>query len=159
RALRHDARGCQRRVRVILWDGEESPGAGDDGDFLGTGVRGSRADAAATARRTHRAIAVDMVGDRDLSIPREDASDAPLWRRLRAAAGRVGVGAVFPARSRSPIADDHYPYLERGVRAIDVIDLRYPAWHTTGDDLSQVSPRSLDAVGEALVELLREMRA
>jgi hypothetical protein len=54
--------------------------------------------------------------------------------------------------------DDHIPYRERGVRAIDLIDFDYPPWHTVGDDLSAVSPRSLDAVGEALVEMLRVMR-
>ena len=83
---------------------------------------------------------------------------AALADALRAAAGRVGAGRAFPGGIASGVQDDHLPYLERGVRAIDLIDFDYPPWHTVDDDLDQVSPRSLDAVGETLVELLRVMR-
>jgi hypothetical protein len=115
-------------------------------------------DAARTARRLHRAIVVDFVADARLSLPREALSDPALWARLRAAARRVGVGPVFPDRLASGVLDDHIPYRERGVPAIDLIDFDYPPWHTVRDDLTAVSPRSLDAVGEALVEMLRVMR-
>lgn len=149
---------CQRRVRVVMLDGEESPGPGDGADFATTGLRGSRADAARTAGRLHAAIVVDFVADADLSLPREALSDPALWARLRAAAGRVGVGRVFPARTAPAILDDHLPYRQRGVPSIDLIDFTFPRWHTVRDDLSAVSPRSLDAAGEALVEMVRTMR-
>jgi hypothetical protein len=42
--------------------------------------------------------------------------------------------------------------------AIDLIDFDFPPFHTRGDNLSAVSERSLDAAGEALVELLRSER-
>ena len=159
RALRRaGGPACQRRVRFVMLDGEESPGPGDDGDFARTGLRGSRADAARTAGRIHRAIVVDFVADADLSLPREALSDPALWAQLRAAAARVGVGRVFPARVAPGVLDDHLPYRQRGVPAIDLIDFDYPPWHTVGDDLDAVSPRSLDAVGEALVAMLRVMR-
>ncbi|HTI33663.1 MAG TPA: M28 family metallopeptidase [Miltoncostaea sp.] len=149
---------CQRRVRVVMLDGEESPGPGDGADFATTGLRGSRADAARTSGRLHAAIVVDFVADADLSLPREAFSDPALWARLRSAAGRVGVGRVFPARPGPAILDDHLPYRQRGVPSIDLIDFTFPQWHTVRDDLSAVSPRSLDAAGEALVEMLRTMR-
>ncbi len=159
RALRRaGGPACQRRVRFVMLDGEESPGPGDDGDFASTGLRGSRADAARTAGRLHKAIVVDFVADANLSLPRESLSDPALWAQLRAAAGRVGVARVFPPRVASGVLDDHLPYRQRGVPAIDLIDFDYPPWHTVGDDLDAVSPRSLDAVGEALVEMLRAMR-
>jgi glutaminyl-peptide cyclotransferase len=41
------------------------------------------------------------------------------------------------------------------VPAIDVIDFSFPCWHRPCDDLGAVSPRSLDAVGETVIELLR----
>ena len=158
RALRRgDDRACLRRVRFVMFDGEEAPGPGNE-DFGRRGLRGSRADAARHAARTHRAIVVDFVADKDLSLPREQLSDPVLWARLRAAADRVGAGRVFPGGIASGVEDDHMPYLARGVRAIDLIDFDYPPWHTVDDDLNQVSPRSLDAVGETLVELLRVMR-
>ena len=45
-----------------------------------------------------------------------------------------------------------------GLPAIDLIDFDFPPFHTRGDNLSAVSERSLDAAGEALVELLRSER-
>jgi hypothetical protein len=102
-------------------------------------------------------VLVDFVADRDLSIPREAGSNAALWARLRAAARAVGAARVFPSRTGQTILDDHVPYLARGVPAIDLIDFDYPYFHTPADSLDKVSPRSLDLVGETLVELLRRM--
>jgi hypothetical protein len=100
-------------------------------------------------------INLDFVADRDLSLPREAFSDRALWRRLRAAARRVGTTAVFPDRTQPGVLDDHYPFRQRGVPSIDLIDFDYPCWHRACDDLSRVSKRSLDAVGETVFELLR----
>jgi hypothetical protein len=139
-------------VVFILFDGEESPD--DTGDFLETGLRGSKA-AAPRYRNAEAMILLDFVADRNLVLPREGYSDQALWRRLRAAARRVGATAVFPARSDIAVADDHLPFLDLGVPSIDLIDFDYACWHQTCDNLSQVSKRSLDAVGETVYELLR----
>ena len=48
------------------------------------------------------------------------------------------------------IEDDHIPFLEAGVQAVDIIDLDYPAWHTASDTLDQTSARSLEIVGKVL---------
>jgi hypothetical protein len=156
RALRHDRRACQRTIRFVMWDGEESPRGSSD--FIDDGLRGSRADAVAHAGTTAAVIVVDLVADRDLSLPREASSDPALWERLRGSAARVGAGAAFPDRTGELLLDDHTPYLQRGVPAIDLIDFDYPPFHTAGDDLAAVSPRSLELVGESLVDLLRRMR-
>jgi glutaminyl-peptide cyclotransferase len=140
-------------VRFVLFDGEETPDE-DGGDFLEHGLRGSKV-AALLYRRAEAMILLDMVGDRDLRIPRESLSNPVLWARLRAAARRTGVGAVFPDRTGPGILDDHYPFRQQGVPAIDLIDFTFPCWHKKCDDLSAVSVRSLDAVGEAVYALLR----
>jgi glutaminyl-peptide cyclotransferase len=67
----------------------------------------------------------------------------------------VGTGAAFPAGTSGQVLDDHTPFQARGIPAIDLIDFTFPVWHTPKDDLSAVSARSLDAVGETVVELLR----
>lgn len=157
RALARDRRACQRELRVAFFDGEESPAGSDD--FAADGLRGSRAYVAAHPRGLRAMVLADFVADRDLRIPREATSDAGLWARLRAAAARVGVESVFPDRTGPAILDDHTPFLERGIPAIDLIDFDFPAWHTTRDSLAAVSPRSLDATGSALVVLLRRLRA
>ena len=38
-----------------------------------------------------------------------------------------------------------------GIPGIDVIDFDYKAWHTTGDDVSQVSATSLGQVGRTVL--------
>jgi hypothetical protein len=37
---------------------------------------------------------------------------------------------------------------------VDLIDFDFACFHRTCDNMSQISPRSLDAVGEAMLELL-----
>ena len=146
-----------RRLRsslvLIAFDGEESPAGTPPEDFEERGLRGSRV-AAPRYRGARAMILLDFVGERGLRIPREQLSDVALWRRLRAAAKRAGVAEVFPARTQSAIADDHLPFLRAGVPAIDLIDFDYDCFHKVCDDLSQISSRSLDAVGETVLELL-----
>ena len=157
RALARDRRACQRELRLAFFDGEESPRGSND--FAADGLRGSRAYVAAHPRGLRAMVLADFVADRDLRIPREPTSNPGLWKKLRAAAARVGVGRVFPATTGPAILDDHTPFLERGVPAIDLIDFDYPPFHTAADDLGAVSARSLDATGETLVVLLRRLRA
>jgi glutaminyl-peptide cyclotransferase len=142
-------------LRFVLFDGEE-PAAGlpeEQTDFYAVGVRGSRSDAARHARTTRAMLLLDYVGNRGLQLPREGSSDPALWSRLRAAAAKVGAGAVFPDATETTILDDHTPFLRAGVPAVDLIDWRYPG-HTPADTLDKLSLRSMDAVGETLAELL-----
>ncbi|MGD9571451.1 MAG: M28 family metallopeptidase [Thermoleophilia bacterium] len=156
RALRSGQRACQRPIRFVMFDGEESPRGSDD--FLRDGLRGSKHHAATRGRGLRAVIVVDFVADKDLSIPREAGSHEGLWSRLRAAAAAVGAEAVFPDETGPGILDDHTPFLQRGIRAIDLIDFDYPHFHRASDDLDAVSPRSLDLVGETLVEMLGRLR-
>jgi glutaminyl-peptide cyclotransferase len=138
----------------IFFDGEESPSGSND--FERDGLRGSKVAARAFAR-AEAMVLLDFVGDRDLAIPREAQSNRRLWAKLRDAARRVGVAEVFPARSQGVILDDHLPFLRAGVPAIDLIDFDFPCFHRRCDNLSVVSQRSLDAVGETMVEFLRSL--
>ena len=64
------------------------------------------------------------------------------------------MGAAFPGRTRGRVLDDHTPFTRAGVPSIDLIDFDYPCFHKRCDDLAHVSPRSLDAVGETVLELV-----
>jgi len=157
RALRRAARRPGGpELQFALFDGEESPAGASD--FLRAGVRGARAHLAAHRGELGALVLLDFVGDRDLALPRERGSDAALWSRLRAAARRVGVARAFPDRTTDEIYDDHTPFTRAGVPAIDVIDFTYRWFHTRADTLDKVSPRSLDAVGEAVAELALGLR-
>jgi glutaminyl-peptide cyclotransferase len=143
-------------IRFVLFDGEEA--TDDSRPFEETGLRGSTAYAKRHAKRLQAVIVLDFIAQKDLSIRYEPNSDRALWRKLRAAARRVGTLDVFPAAEQGPVSDDHVPFVERGVPAIDLIDFDFPCWHERCDDLSAVSERSLDKSGETVLELLRSWR-
>jgi hypothetical protein len=138
----------------VFFDGEESPRGAADDEFQEKGLRGSKVAARRYAGKVDRMVLLDFVGDRDLSIPREAYSDETLWAELQAAASRAGVRGTFPSETSGGVLDDHIPFIERGVPAIDLIDFDFPCWHRRCDDLSAVSERSLDRVGETMRELL-----
>ena len=148
RALR--PRTVRPTVVFVFFDGEESP---DDSNFEANGMRGSRV-AATAFRRAQAMILLDMIGDRDLAIPREQGSSVGLFARVRASATRVGAGRVF-AGSTGTILDDHVPFARAGVPSVDLIDFSFPCWHKPCDDLTAVSAASLDVAGETVAAVLR----
>ena len=158
RALRRlDRPARAREVRFVLFDGEEEPPEGDGGDFYAAALRGSKAYAKANADELEAMVLLDYVGNKGLRLPREGTSDPALWRRLRAAARAVGVQRVFPDRDGDALLDDHTPFLRAGVPAIDLIDFSYRYKDTTQDTVDKLDVRSLDAVGESVVELVRRL--
>ena len=102
-------------------------------------------------------ILLDFVGDKDLSIPREGNSNRRLWAKLRQAATRTGNGRTFPPGTTAASSTTTSPSCAEESPSIDLIDFDFPCWHRRCDDLSAVSPRSLDSVGETVLELLRSL--
>jgi glutaminyl-peptide cyclotransferase len=157
KALRGDPRRPgQAAVRFLLTDGEEAPAGFSD--FYAEGLRGSKAYAAAHARELREAIVLDFIALHDLRLMRDPASDATLWARLRSAAARARTSALFPPEEQGALLDDHTPFVEAGVPAIDLIDFRYRCWQKLCDDLSQVSRTNLQKVGSTVLELIRSER-
>ena len=119
-----------------------------------------RAEADARARRAlaeiRAMVLFDLVGDCELRIPLEANSD-PASMRSSPTRPRSAPAARRRSRARpAGFGDDHLPFLEAGVPAVDLIDFEYgpgPApgayWHTPEDTLDKVCAESLDAVGEA----------
>ena len=91
----------------------------------------------------------------DLGISRESNSTAWLTDLIWAAAQRLRRREFLDRETA--IEDDHLPFLEAGVSAVDIIDLEYPAWHTAGDTLDKVSAQSLQAVGDVLLAALPDI--
>jgi glutaminyl-peptide cyclotransferase len=156
RDLASDPRRDGRAVRFVLFDGEEAPAGFTD--FLAQALRGSRAYVAAHAATTREMVLLDFIALHGERMPREQGSDAALWGRLRVAAAQVAGGAYFPSGTAGQIFDDHTPFTQAGIPAIDLIDFNYPCWQKTCDDLSQVSQVSLGAVGRSVLTLLRSER-
>jgi acetylornithine deacetylase/succinyl-diaminopimelate desuccinylase-like protein len=137
-------------------NGEEAPKGCEP--FLDCGVRGAKAYAKRHGKHTRALVLLDFIAEKGTRIPREQASDVELWARLRRAARRVGVQRVFPDAESGAVSDDHTPFLQRGIPAIDLIDFTFEQWHTVDDDMDVVSSASLDAVGEAVAQLLLDWR-
>ncbi|HEU5013108.1 MAG TPA: M28 family peptidase [Roseiflexaceae bacterium] len=94
-------------------------------------------------------IVVDMIGDADQQIYYEQNSDVPIRAAIWSVARDLGHSSFVP-QPRFAMIDDHTPFLQRGFRAVDLIDFDYPSWHTTSDTLDKISAASLAAVGETL---------
>jgi hypothetical protein len=143
-------------IRFVLFDGEEEPKPTND--FYADALRGSKAYVNAQRGETRALILLDYIGNRGVQLPHEGSSTPELWQQVRAAAKRVGVASVFPADDQTAITDDHAPFLRAGVPAVDLIDWSYRYKDTVADTYDKLSPASVDAVGETVVELLRGWR-
>jgi hypothetical protein len=163
--LAHDLGRLRRpagahRITFVLFDGEEPADVLPEqvSDFYAAGLRGSRAYVRAHAGDTSAMVLLDYVGNRGLRLPHEGTSTAALWEQIRAAARAAGATATFPNIEQTPITDDHTPFLRAGVPAVDLIDWSYDG-HSLSDTAARLSRDSLDAVGETLVEFVREWDA
>jgi glutaminyl-peptide cyclotransferase len=95
-------------------------------------------------------ILVDMVGDADQQLYYEGYSDAELRAEIWEIAASLGHGDVFIPEVRHYILDDHRPFLDRGIPAVDIIDFDYVYWHTVEDTADKAAPESLERVGRTL---------
>ena len=103
-------------------------------------------------------VLFDMVGDRDLQIYQEinSAQSAPeVVQRVWREAAALGYEAQFIPQTKWAVTDDHIPLLKKGLRVIDVIDFDYAAHHhKLSDDITRVSARSLQVVGDVALALV-----
>jgi glutaminyl-peptide cyclotransferase len=108
-------------------------------------------------------ILLDMIGDKDLRLPREQNSSSWLVQAIWQTAQEAGYGRYFPSREQA-IEDDHSRLLEVGVSAVDLIDFEYggtdnPYWHTKEDTLDKISAQSLKIVGDVVLLSLPRIEA
>lgn len=132
-------------VWLVFFDAE------DNGRIPGWDwILGSRAFVNELQFKPQAVVIVDMIGDADLNIYLERNSDAALKTQIWDTAASLGHADVFIPQEKYSMEDDHTPFLEAGIPAVDLIDFDYPYWHTTQDTPDKVSAESLQAVGETL---------
>ena len=107
--------------------------------------------------RPEYGVLLDMVCDANLRIPKEANSvryARPIVDKVWAAANEVGASAFIDEQGQA-IMDDHFAFLQRGIRVVDLIHWPFPSyWHTVRDTPDKCSAESLQQVGEVLVELI-----
>jgi Zn-dependent M28 family amino/carboxypeptidase len=146
-------------VWVVWLDGEEAFKQWTDTDSVyGSRHLAEKWQTDGTLKQIKAFLLVDMVGDADLNIERDDHSTAWLEETIYQAAARYGYQSHFFARTVT-MEDDHVPFLKRGVPAADLIDFNYgydnAFWHTKEDTLDKLSPKSLQIVGNVVEETIR----
>lgn len=141
-------------VYLVWFDGEESFGPWTATDSLyGSRHLAARWAADGTLARIKALINVDMIGDRDLGIMREETSSPALRELIWDTARRRGYGKYF-LDAPGATEDDHTPFVRAGVNAIDLIDFDKTYWHTEADTMDKLSAHSFDVVGAVLLEVL-----
>ena len=161
------ARPPQCSVWFVFFDGEEPV---SEGIAKGDGLYGSRhlarqLQASGDLKRLSAVIVLDMVGDSDLNIKRDLNSTKWLTNVIWRTARELGYGEYFLMDTHR-IADDHTPFFEAGVDAVEIIDYDYggpgpggPYWHTVDDTLDKISDKSLAVVGEVILSSIPAIEA
>ena len=158
------SKGLPWTVQLCFFDGEECVRSYTDND----GLHGSRHRAAQLVRegrvRDVRAVIVlDMIGDRDLGVtlPR-NGTPALLAAVLEASYGENARGhfGLHPYA----VGDDHEPFLDAGMPAVDLIDFDFGSgpglndyWHTPADTMDKLSADSLQIVGRTVLRMLSSL--
>jgi len=142
-------RDLDKEIWLVFFDAE------DNGRVPGwEWIMGSRAFVQGLEVYPDAAVIVDMVGDADLNVYQEVSSDAQLTEEIWGIAGQLGYSDILIPEHKYTIIDDHTPFLEAGIPAVDIIDFDYPFWHTSEDTLDKISSESLQIVGNTLLAWL-----
>jgi len=159
-------------IEMVFFDAEESP---QGVSFESGGVRGSEQfvryaldggrQGSPPLAGVRAMVLFDMVADCDLAIPLEANSDSSLYAAFADAAQTLSGSTAPFGGEAAGVLDDHTPFIQAGVPAVDLIDFDYGPgplpgawWHTLEDDLGHVCARSLGAVGAPALAALPGIR-
>lgn len=132
-------------VWLVFFDAE------DNGNIPGWDwILGSNAFVQQLTQAPEAVVILDMLGDADLNIHYERNSDPTLSAQIWQKAAELGYEEYFIPTQKYSILDDHTPFLNAGIPAVDIIDFDYTYYHTIEDTPDKVSADSLKAVGDTV---------
>jgi len=138
----------QRTIWIVAFDAE------DNGDLDGWDwIIGSRHFVSTLKQVPQGMVLFDMIGDADQQIYYEGYSYKQMNQSLWQVAANLNYPSFIP-QYRYSMIDDHTPFIEAGIPAVDLIDFDYPYWHTTADTLDKINAASLEATGRTVEEWL-----
>jgi len=146
-----DKTHLENEVWLVFFDAEDNGGL-DTWQF----IQGSTYFADNLVTHPGAVIIVDMIGDADQQLFKEQNSTPWLVEQVWAKAAALGYDQYFLPDAKYSMLDDHTPFLRKGIPAIDIIDFDYPYWHTTEDTPEKVSGASLARVGRVIESLLED---
>ncbi len=138
-----------KQVWLVMLDAE------DQGGLPGWDwILGSQVLAESLTGKPDAVVIIDMIGDADLNVYQERNSDPQLTQQIWQAAADLGYAQQIIPQPKYQMLDDHIPFLQKGIPAVDMIDFDYKYWHTTQDTPDKVSPISMKIIGETLTKWL-----
>jgi len=146
-------------VWFVFTDAEEATVHWSDADSVyGTKHLAQKWQQDGTSRKVKALLLLDMIGDKDLDVQREENSTPWLEDVIYRSAQRLGTQSHFFATSMA-VEDDHKPFAKIGIPVADIIDLDYGFnnvyHHTSEDTMDKLSPQSLQIVGDVVLESIR----
>jgi glutaminyl-peptide cyclotransferase len=109
------------------------------------------------------AILFDMVAGNNATFKREKNSDkyaGELVTKIWNEGHEMGFNKYFINQTGRSIKDDHIPFIENNIPAVDIIDefgIRFTPWHTTFDNMTYIDMKTIEAVGLTLESTLIEL--
>ena len=150
-------------IRFVFFDGEEALYEYTETDGLvgsRSYVRQFEADSANCGLRAM--ILLDMIGDKDLHIDLAGNSTPALAAIVMAEAEAAGHADKF-SRGEIAILDDHYPFLQAGIPAVDLIDFSFGPgnryWHTGADTMDKISAESIRTAADVALRTVWRLAA
>ena len=144
-------------IELVFFDAEDS------GDINGWDwIVGSTyyVDSLSNARKDQISamILLDMIADKNLRLEKEVTSTDTLQNAVWERAESMGRNDTFLPTIGARILDDHRPFLDAGIPALDIIEhAPFPDyWHTLEDTPDKCSAESLAIVGEVMEVFLIE---
>ncbi|MBN2442585.1 MAG: M28 family peptidase [Spirochaetales bacterium] len=105
-------------------------------------------------------IALDMVGGKDMHLNIDvNSLSFPQSKKTFNTLFSIGRNFGYPCFYKNTIhmiISDHYPFLQKEIPAIILIDIDYPQWHTHADTIDHCSKDSLKYIGNVLFSFLME---
>ena len=146
-------------VWLVWTDGEEAFKTWSASDSLyGTKHLAQKWQQDGNSKKIKAFLLLDMIGDADLDIQRDDNSTPWLSDLVFQAATSLGYQSHF-YRQSTAVEDDHLPFARIGVPVVDIIDIDYgyanAYHHTTQDTMDKLSPKSLQIVGDVVLQTLQ----
>ena len=155
-------------LKLVFFDGEEAFCEGWDecsNDERPDNTYGSRhyvsqLRAKNEVDNTGALILLDMIGYKKLELGRDPSSVRWLQDIIWATGRELGYKDVFVDREEGVGGDDHEPFIQAGVDAVDLIQLSsYPHWHKADDTIDKLSARSMKIVGDTVLASLLKIQA
>ena len=105
--------------------------------------------------RVRAMVLLDLMGYKNLELGRDSLSTKWLQDIIWNTGRELGHKKIFVDREEGVGGDDHEPFIQAGVPAVDLIQLNgYPYWHRADDTLDKVSARSMKIVGDTVLASL-----